>query len=124
MGGKPLGEHMPALAAAARDWHGSIVLPVRAARRKLKADAGNSLHPEIKAVYKTVRAAELDCERAELLMLAARADALLGPTHGAGSPSVVTENLSAFLAVSGVAPTGRDRLSMDAILDGANRLSF
>jgi len=117
---KPLDGHMPALAAAAREWHETVVLPLRAARHRLKAETGTSQKPETEALYRKVLAAEIDCEHAELLMLAERADALAGPPDRAGSPAATAENLSTFLAVSDVVPTERDRPSLSAILEAAN----
>lgn len=113
----PLGEHMPALAATAREWHESVVLPIRAARRRLKTEAGTPQQSGT-ALYRTVLAAEIDCERAELLMLAERADALCGPPGGVSSPAATAENLSAFFAASGVTPTVLDRPSITAIFEG------
>jgi uncharacterized protein (TIGR02444 family) len=115
-----LGEHLPALAAAAREWHEAVVLPLRAARRRLKVDAGTSQRPETEALYRKVLAAEIDCEHAELLMLAERAVALVGSPEGDGSPAATAENLRAFLATSGATPTEQDQPSLSAILAAAN----
>jgi uncharacterized protein (TIGR02444 family) len=116
---KPLGAHMPALAATAREWHEAVVLPLRTARRRLKAEAIASPRPEARALYKTVMAAEIDCEHAELLMLAERAETLCGSPEDVGSPEATAENLSAFLAAVGVTPTEQDRPALSAILAAA-----
>lgn len=113
---KPLGRHMSVLTAAAREWHETVVLPLRAARRRLKTEAGAVPRPEAKALYKSVLTAEIDCEHAELLILAERADALCGPPEGAGSSASVAENLKAFFAAGEVEPARQDRPSLAAIL--------
>lgn len=119
----PLGEHVPALAAAAREWHETVVLPVRAARRRLKTETGSSRKPYATALYKSVLAAEIDCEHAELLMLAERADAVCGLPESAGSPSATAQNLSAFLAASDMQPTKRDGPSLATILEAVGAAS-
>lgn len=114
---KPLGQHMPVLAAAAQEWHETVVLPVRAARRKLKTGTGSSQLPEAKALYKTVLAAEIDCEHGELLMLADRADALCGPLSNDGSAAAMAANLADFFRASGVTPAKRDDELVAVILE-------
>lgn len=111
--GRALGPHMPALAATARDWHEAVVLPVRAARRSLKG------RDSAAALYRTVVAAEIDCEHAELLALAERADALYGPADGKGSASIMASNLDAFFAAVGVVPAEHDRPAVAAVLEAA-----
>lgn len=115
----PLGEHMPVLAAAAREWHETVVLPIRVARRRLKAEAGVSQKPEAAALYKTILAAEIDCEHAQLLMLAERADALCGPTDGAGSSAVMAVHLDTFFEASGVTLEATDKPAIATILKAA-----
>lgn len=122
-GAAPPGAHLPALATVAREWHETVVLPLRAARRRLKAEASAAQRPEARALYKSVLAAEIDCEHAELLMLAARADALCGPPQGAGSPAAAAESLSASLAAAGVVSTEQDRPSLSVILAAAGAAS-
>jgi uncharacterized protein (TIGR02444 family) len=111
--GRALSSHMRALAATARDWHEAVVLPVRTARRKLK-DRDSAA-----ALYRTVLAAEIDCEHAELLALAGRADALCGPADGKGSASIMANNLDAFFAAVGVVPAEHDRPAVDTVLEAA-----
>ncbi|MBS3650217.1 TIGR02444 family protein [Pseudaminobacter sp. 19-2017] len=121
--GRPLGDHMPAIATAAREWHQAVVLPVRAARRRLKPDVDAPKRPEAAALYKTVLSAEIDCEHAELLMLADRTDALCGSADGAGSAAAMAENLAGFFRASGVELTSRDRPALTAILEAAGAAS-
>jgi uncharacterized protein (TIGR02444 family) len=116
--GRPLSGHMPTIAATAKEWHQAVVLPVRAARRRLKA-TGTSQRPELAALYKTVLSVEIDCEHAELLMLADGVEALCGSADGTASPAAMAENLSAFFAASGVELTSRDRPALTAILKAA-----
>jgi hypothetical protein len=108
---------MPVLAIAAREWHETVVLPLRAARRRLKAEA--SQRPEAKGLYKTVLAAEIDCEHAELLMLAERSDALCAPPDGGRSSSAAASNLTGFFKASGVTPTAQDSPAIAVILEAA-----
>ncbi len=115
----PLGAHTPALAAIAREWHEAVVLPVRSARRKLKTEAETSQRQEIKALYKTVVTTEIDCEHAELLMLAERADALCGLPEGKGTAAVMARNMAAFFKVSGVVLTAQDQPAIATILEAA-----
>jgi uncharacterized protein (TIGR02444 family) len=116
---KPLGERTAALAATAREWHESVVLPVRAARRRLKAEAGAPQQPAAATLYKTVLAAEIDCEHAELLVLAERADALCGPPEGQGSAAVMANNLAGFFEAGSVSLAPPDRRPVAALLEAA-----
>jgi uncharacterized protein (TIGR02444 family) len=114
---KPLGECMVALATAAREWHETVVLPVRAARHRLKADA--SSRPEAKTLYRNVLAAEIDCEHAELLMLAERADALCDTVESGEPAAVMANNLAGFFEASGVTPAAPDAPAIATILEAA-----
>lgn len=116
---KPLRSHMPALAETARDWREAVVLPVRSARRRLKMEVGASSAPELAGLYRTVLAAEIDCERAELLRLAAQADALAGVARNDGSARIMAENLEAFFEASAVVLSTVDRSAVDTILQAA-----
>lgn len=117
--GRPLEPHMPQIVQAARKWQAAAVLPVRAARRWLKEEAGRLGEPAGTSLYKTVLAAEIDCEHGELLMLAGLAEALCGPPDATGSPATIAGNLAAFLQASGITPDESDRGSVAAILAGA-----
>jgi uncharacterized protein (TIGR02444 family) len=116
--GRTLGPHMAALAATARDWHDAVVLPVRAARRSLKG------RNPAASLYRTVLAPEIDCEHAELLALAERANALCGPADGAGSVSAMANNLDAFLAEAGVESTEHDRAAVARVLEATGEVTF
>ena len=113
---RPLGPHMAPLTRAAREWHEAGVLPIRAARRWLKDEARRLGEATGASLYKTVLAAEIDCEHGELLMLAQLADELCGPIAESGSPAAIADNLSAFLRAGGVTPGKRDRDAVTAIL--------
>jgi len=115
----PLGEHLPAVAAAALEWHRATVLPMRAARRWLKQGAEVLEQPSATALYKTVLAAEIDCEHAELLMLAKRAQALCATPSGVPFPATITDNLAAFFELSGVSLAAEDRPAVGALLEAA-----
>lgn len=112
-GGIPDAE-MAALAASARDWRAATVLPVRAARRWLKQ------RPEQESLYRTVLAAEIDCEHGELLMLAQLADA-----NGGSPPSAqaMAENLDAVFRAWGIRPDAQDRQAAAAILAAAGEMA-
>jgi uncharacterized protein (TIGR02444 family) len=116
---KPLGENMRALSDMAREWRDAVVLPLRAARRRLKAEATASSRPETKTLHQTVLAAEIDCEHAELLMLADRAETLCGPPDGGGSAAVMAGNLAGFFEASGIKPAAQDAVAIAAIRDAA-----
>lgn len=116
---RPLGPHVTPLMQAAGTWHRSAVLPVRAARRWLKEEAKRLGEAAGASLYKTVLAAELDCEHGELLMLAQLADSLCGAAAAPGSPAAIAGNLSAFFRASGVGPGEPDRAPVAAILDQA-----
>ena len=117
---RPIAENLPALAAAALAWHRAAVLPMRAARRWLKQDAEGLEQPAATALYKTVLAAEIDCEHAELLMLVQRAQALCATPGGGGPfPATMAENLAAFFEVSGVSLAAEDRPAVGALLEAA-----
>lgn len=111
-----LGVHLPAIASAARHWHDTVVLPLRAVRRQLKP--ANPQQPA-SSLYKTLLAAEVDCEHAELLMLAERADALCGPPQGGPSPTAIAANLLAFFEVSDMRITAQDRPALATLLAAA-----
>jgi uncharacterized protein (TIGR02444 family) len=116
---RPLGPNMAPLTQAARERQQATVLPIRATRRWLK-DKGESLSETAGAAfYKTVLAAEIDCEHGELLMLAQLADSLCGSPSGTGTPAVVAPNVGAFLLASGVAPGEQDCGAIAAILTEA-----
>ena len=116
---EPLGERLPAVAASAREFHRASVLPIRAARRWLKRDPGGLKQPVAAALYRTVLAAEIDCEHAELLMLC-RLGPGSQPKPGAGPfPTAMAANLAAFFDVSGVSLTAEDRPSVGVILEAA-----
>jgi uncharacterized protein (TIGR02444 family) len=117
--GTPLRPHLPALTQVARDWHHAVVRPIRAARRWLKADAGECGQPAAVALYKRVLATEIDCEHAQLLALAKRAETLVGQPSSGPPPLAVADNLAAFFETSGVTLTIRDRPALAAILDAA-----
>lgn len=116
---RPIGPHMAPLMQAAGEWQHATVLPVRAARRWLKEE-GKRLGEIVGiSLYKTVLAAEIDCEHGELLMLAQLAETLCGPPPAPGTPLAIADNLSAFLLESGVELDAQDRGSVTAILTAA-----
>jgi uncharacterized protein (TIGR02444 family) len=116
---RPLGDDLPAIAAAAQEWHRAAVLPIRAARRWLKRGTEGQEQSKSAALYRTVLAAEIDCEHAELLMLAQRTRAL-GATPGSGPfPATMAENLVAFFQVSGISLAAEDRPAVGALLEAA-----
>jgi hypothetical protein len=109
--GAPLGPHLAALCVTARAWREAAVLPLRGARRRLKA--AGSADP-----YRSVLAAEIDCEHAELLALGVPGGG--GPFHRRpASAATVADNLAGFLAASGVSPTSADRAALRSILAAA-----
>lgn len=116
---RPLGSHMAPLMQAAGEWHQAGVLPVRAARRWLKEEGKRLGETAGTSLYKTVLAAEIDCEHGELLMLAQLADELCGPAPASGTPAAIADNFSAFLLASGVELDAQDRGSVTAILTEA-----
>jgi uncharacterized protein (TIGR02444 family) len=65
------------LHAAAADWHGLAVLPLRAVRRGLKPLAAEA--PEVAALRAQVQAVEIEAERLELVFLLRQ----LGPVAAA-----------------------------------------
>lgn len=109
--GATLGPHLADLCTTARTWREATVLPLRGARRWLKA-AGPA------DSYRSVLAAEIDCEHAELLALARQAEAIPS-TAAPPSAATVADNLAGFLAASGVAPTPEDRAALRTILAAA-----
>jgi len=112
---QPLGDRMTPLTQAARTWHTSAVLPMRAARRWLKEEAKRLDDRMEPSLYKTVLAAEIDCEHGELLMLTRLAESLCG-TPGAGSPQAMAENLAAFFGETGTRLAEGDRAAITTIL--------
>lgn len=118
---RPLGEHLPGLLATARDWQESTVLPMRAARQRLKSGAEWLQASESTALYKTTLGIEIECEHAELLILARQAEALFGPpVDGEGPfPATTISNLADLLRACGVSPTGPDRAALATVLAAA-----
>ena len=112
---KPLGAHMPALAATAREWHEAVVLPLRAARRRLKAEAIASPRPEARALYKTVMAAEIDCESWGQLFLKfiVSHPAVTAAIPATSKPKNMADNLGAAF---GRMPDTRERARIAAAL--------
>ncbi|KSV74449.1 hypothetical protein N182_27800 [Sinorhizobium sp. GL2] len=102
---------MGALAAAAREWREATVTQIRVARRWLRQQ------PEHERLYRTVLAAEIDCEHGELLMLAQLADISGGRRKPA--TEAMADNLTAFFSELGVEPDEEDRQSIDVILAAA-----
>lgn len=107
---------MATLAAAARDWRAATVLPVRAARRWLKQ------RPEQEGLYRTVLAAEIDCEHGELLMLAQLTDANGGQCPPS-APQAMAENLEAVFRERGIRQDAQDRQAVAVILAAASALT-
>lgn len=113
---RPLSPHMVPLMQAATEWHEAAVLPVRVARRWLKGNLQRLGETTGTSLYKTVLAAEIDCEHGELLMLAQLAESLCGPITESGPPATIADNLSAFFRASGISIGERDRSAIMAIL--------
>lgn len=115
---EPLGGRIADLIGQARDWHGATILPIRSARRRLKAGHG-ALAEAGEALYRTVLAAEIDCEHAEVLILSAAADAF-GPQDGGGPfPAAMVANLRGFLSGCGIATGAADIAALATILAAA-----
>lgn len=114
---EPLGDRIQELLAEAREWHGSVILPVRRARRRAKAGASVLQATETEALYRGLLAAEVECEHAEFLLLVRRAEAQLGPFGGneATFEATAARNLSDFLNASGAAPTSDDRAALEIV---------
>lgn len=117
----PLGRDLPDLMAAARDWQEHTVLPIRSARQWLKPRAEGLEAPEGTRLYKAVLGMEIECEHAELLILARQAQALCGePAHGAGPfPATMARNLADLLEQYGIRPDAADRAALHLILAAA-----
>lgn len=116
--GQPLGARIAPLAQAARTWHMSAVVPMRAARRWLKEEAKRLDDRTETSLFKTVLSAEIDCEHGELLMVARLAESLCN-TPDAGSPQAMAENLATFFKETGISLAEGDRAAIAAILSGA-----
>ena len=90
-----------------RQWHADIVRPLRAARRSLKTiDLGQDAHLVNAAMNlrTQVKAAELDAERIEQIILAQWAKARLAERPRGNSRDAVLANLQALLAAYGIGP--------------------
>lgn len=114
---RPLGADAAPLMAAARDWHHAVVLPIRTARRWLKEEAQQPGETTGMWLYKTVLAAEIDCEHGELLMLARLAESFCGAPAGAGSAATIAGNLASFFARAGIGLEEQDRTAVATILE-------
>jgi uncharacterized protein (TIGR02444 family) len=92
-------------AAAVRDWNKNIVAGLRVARRALKPFAANSSATGVSAaaLRTTVKAAELEAERLEQMMLETWSMARIGTWPRAEPQAAILANAAALLATYGIA---------------------
>ncbi len=89
-----------------QEWHEQVVRPLRAARRNLKAaELVNALDATATMQLRAqVKAAELESERIEQMMLERWAEAWLATRPRGKAGNAVSTNLQALLAAYGIGP--------------------
>ena len=105
-----------AIAAAAGDWQLSVVAPMRAARRRLKA--GSPYLPETTsaALRREVLAAEIGCEHGEQLIIAAVAEGLAGAARAMEPAAAAAANVRACCEAAGIRLEASDVPALSAVL--------
>lgn len=105
-----------AIAAAAGDWQLSVVAPMRAARRRLKA--GSPYLPETTsaALRREVLAAEIGCEHGEQLIIAAVAEGLAGAARALEPAAAAAANVRACCEAAGIRLEASDAPALSAVL--------
>jgi uncharacterized protein (TIGR02444 family) len=105
------------IAAAADDWQQTVIRPMRAARRRLKAGSPHLAEETTAALRSEVLAAEIACEHGEQLIIAAAADALPEPslTVTDAGEALVT-NLRSYCAAAGIRLDHSDAAALHAVL--------
>lgn len=87
---------------AVREWHAEIVTPLRSARRKLKTIVLSDAHAAAAQLRTQVKAAELESERIEQIMLERWAEPRLSDWPRSKASGAIVANLSALLAAYAV----------------------
>ncbi len=94
-------------AGAAAGWHGSVVRPLRAARRAMKQPPPGLSAEPVEALRSLVKSAELEAERQEQLLLEAALAQLPAADPSAAPLDLALANLSLYFEVSqGDVPPG------------------
>src|SRR5262249_35047034 len=100
---------------AVRDWRRHAILPLRALRRRLKADPIGMARPDVERLRRRVARVELEAAR-----LAQRRRALLeeGDADGGEPERLAAANLDTYLAYARMRPGRGDRRAL-AVLSAA-----
>ncbi len=119
--GRRLGaDSMGRLMAAAADWQGAVVRPLRQVRRRLKKVPGPD--PEAaEALRQAVKEQELRAERIEQdLLYACLCEEVSAESEVEGEPPVLAAaNLAAYLEASGHSNSGETKDALAGLLRGA-----
>ena len=102
-------------------WSTTVVAPLRAIRRRLKHEAVGAIDPEAAAATrKAVQAAELEAERAQLVMLF-RSLAVTPGRDGreANRAGVARSTLARYAHMAGADPAGPARAALEILVGAA-----
>ncbi|MGX1308392.1 uncharacterized protein (TIGR02444 family) [Amorphus suaedae] len=110
------GEGFGAIVAAAGDWQRTVIEPMRAARRRLKAGSPHLPDDTTAALRREVLAAEIACEHGEQIIIAAAADALPAAPRTAGPAEAVVANILAYCGAAGLRLERSDAPALATVL--------
>jgi len=101
-------------------WHGEVVRPLRAVRRRLKERLGPLPEDLSQALRARIAKIEIDAEHIEQLGLAAAlGDAQPEPVGPAEGARAAAANLAGYFALLGLTPDDADRDALAAVLAAA-----
>ncbi len=109
-------EGFGAIVAAAGDWQRTVIEPMRAARRRLKAGSPHLPDDTTAALRREVLAAEIACEHGEQLIIAAAADALPDAPRKAEAAEAVVDSLLAYCGAAGLRLEPSDASALTTVL--------
>ena len=114
--GELAGEELLRLIARVRDWRETVIEPLRAMRRSLKAHP----LPDAQELRDRIEACELEAERIEQSMLE---EEVSGPSPADRSPAGGREaaagSIGTYLSLLGIGAAEPDRADIDRLLDAA-----
>ncbi len=106
--------------AVVTDWQTEVVQPLRAVRRELKNEPRGAPPALVTQVRERVKAAELDAEHVEQLMLAACLPSVTEGADRADWDRMARRNSLAYLEVLGVELAGEDAAAFDLVVASAS----
>lgn len=102
--------------AAAGDWQETVIHPMRAARRRLKAGSPHLPEATTAALRREVLAAEIACEHGEQLIIVAAAETLPAPASATDAEAAAVANLHSYCEAAGIRLEQADASALRTIL--------